>query len=89
MKVPLKVAEKGMGEPRHGGEVFLMETLELGVVNILRKLRQMEEDEGVSGGVTHIKGHKVPGKLEEVSNGGDHTIQVALPLLNETFPLYH
>ena len=58
MKVPLKVAEKGMREPRHSGEVFFMETLELGVVDILRKLRQTEEDEGVGGGVTRIKGHK-------------------------------
>ena len=30
----------------HGGEVFLMETLDLGVVDILYKLRQMEKDGG-------------------------------------------
>ena len=51
-----------------------LEILELGVVDILRKLRQMEEDEGVSGGVTHIKGHKGPRKLEEVTNGSHHIV---------------
>ena len=78
-----------MGEPRHGGKVLFMQTFELGVVDVLGKFREAEEDEGVGGGVTHIKGHKGPGKLEEVANGGDYIIQVALPSLNEIFPLYH
>ena len=61
-------------EPMHGGEMFLMETLELGVVDVLHKLRQKEEDEGLGGGVTHIKGHKGPNKLEEVTNGSHHIV---------------
>ena len=69
--------------------MIFMQTFELVVVDVLSKFREAEEDEGVGGGVTHVKGHKGPIKLEEVSNGGDHVIQVALPSLNELFPMHH
>lgn len=47
MKVPLKVTEKGMREPRLGGKVLFMQTFELGVVDILSKFREAEEEEEV------------------------------------------
>ena len=65
-----------------------METLELGFVDVLHKLRQTEEDEGVGGGVTHIKGHKGPSKLEEVSNGSHHIVQLVLPSFSKIFSLH-
>ena len=43
-----------------------METFELGIIDVLR-VRQMEDDDGVCGGITHIKKHKRPSKLEEVT----------------------
>ena len=66
-----------------------MQTFELGVLHILSKFREAEEYEGVGGGITRVKVHKGPSKLEEVANDGDYAIQATSPSLNETFTLHH